>query len=311
MNTLENDPHTNNATPQGKVTGLSTANVRAQAAAGHINRMPKSGDGGVAAIVRRNLFTLFNLLNLVLAALLVLVGSYRNLLFMGVVVSNAVIGLVQELRAKRTHDRLLLLSEGRRARHSRRGGDRRASGRAGAGRRGAHPARRSGARRRKGAPWQRGSERIAIDGRKRRDPQGGRRYAIIGQLCDRGRVDRRADRRGRTELRGQAANQRAQAQAPLQRADGLAQPDHPRRQPDAGAHRRGTLFPPDARAGYGYPRRRDQNRRRHAGHDPGRAHIAHIGGAGGGRGAAGSAARAGQRALRHRKPRPCGCAVSG
>ena len=93
--------------------GLSGAEAAKRAAAGQANRMPVPADGGVAAIVRRNIFTLFNLLNLVLAALLVMVGSYRNLLFMGVVVSNAVIGLVQELRAKRTHDRLLLLSQGK------------------------------------------------------------------------------------------------------------------------------------------------------------------------------------------------------
>lgn len=93
--------------------GLSSARARQLTAQGLGNRAPAQADGGVAAIVRRNLFTLFNLLNVALAALLVWVGSYRNLLFMGVVVSNACIGLVQELRAKRTHDRLLLLAEGR------------------------------------------------------------------------------------------------------------------------------------------------------------------------------------------------------
>lgn len=93
--------------------GLSTREAQARAARGLDNRIPKSGDRGVWGIVRRNLFTLFNLLNLVLAGLLLWIGSYRNLLFMGVVVSNAVIGLTQELRAKLTHDRLLLLAEGR------------------------------------------------------------------------------------------------------------------------------------------------------------------------------------------------------
>lgn len=107
MNMSENNP------AQSAPRGLTSDEAKARIAGGQGNRMPKSGDSGVAAIVRRNLFTLFNLLNCVLAALLVAVGSYRNLLFMGVVVSNAVIGLTQELRAKRTHDRLLLLSEGR------------------------------------------------------------------------------------------------------------------------------------------------------------------------------------------------------
>ena len=51
------------------------------------------------------------LLNLVLAGLLLWVGSHRDMLFLGVVLSNTLIGTVQELRAKRTHDRLQLLSE--------------------------------------------------------------------------------------------------------------------------------------------------------------------------------------------------------
>ena len=93
--------------------GLTTAQAQALAAQGLSNRLPRTADGGAAAIVRRNVLTLFNLLNCALAALLLMVGSYRNLLFMGVVVSNTIIGLVQELRAKRTHDRLLLLSEGK------------------------------------------------------------------------------------------------------------------------------------------------------------------------------------------------------
>lgn len=75
------------------------------------NVLPKSRDGGIPAILRRNALTLFNLLNLALAGLLLWVGSYRDMLFVGVVLANTVIGVVQELRAKRTHDRLKLLSE--------------------------------------------------------------------------------------------------------------------------------------------------------------------------------------------------------
>lgn len=98
---------------QCKHSGLSRAEVEARLGAGLGNEMPKAKDGGAGAILRRNLFTLFNLLNVLMAVALMMVGSWRNLLFMGVVVSNALIGTVQELRAKRTHDRLVLLSEGR------------------------------------------------------------------------------------------------------------------------------------------------------------------------------------------------------
>ena len=96
-----------------KWIGLSREEAQARLRAGQGNEMPKTKDGGVGTILRRNLFTLFNLLNVLMALALIFVGSYRNLLFMGVVVSNALIGTVQELRAKRTHDRLVLLGEGR------------------------------------------------------------------------------------------------------------------------------------------------------------------------------------------------------
>ena len=93
--------------------GLSQRDVDERIRAGLSNEMPKTKDGGVGIILRRNLLTLFNLLNVLMALALILVGSYRNLLFMGVVISNALIGTVQEWRAKRTHDRLVLLSEGK------------------------------------------------------------------------------------------------------------------------------------------------------------------------------------------------------
>ena len=92
--------------------GLTCEEAKRLAEQGKANVLPKSREGGVGAILRRNILTLFNLLNVVLGVLLFSVGSYRNMLFLGVIVSNALIGTVQELRAKRTHDRLTLLSAG-------------------------------------------------------------------------------------------------------------------------------------------------------------------------------------------------------
>ena len=57
-------------------------------------------------IIVQNLITPFNLLNFLLAACLVAVESYRNMLFLGVVVSNTLIGIIQELSAKKTVERL-------------------------------------------------------------------------------------------------------------------------------------------------------------------------------------------------------------
>lgn len=93
--------------------GLDEAAALSQYRKGFCNRLPRSRETGTWSIVRRNVFTLFNLLNLVLAALLFWVGSYRNMLFLGVVISNTLIGLTQELRAKRLHDKLQVLSQGK------------------------------------------------------------------------------------------------------------------------------------------------------------------------------------------------------
>lgn len=94
-------------TPPGGLTE-EEAQARREQGLGNVSR----ADAGksVGRILRNNLLTLFNLLNLALAACLVAVGSYRNMLFMGTVLSNALIGTVQELRARRTIHRLQVLS---------------------------------------------------------------------------------------------------------------------------------------------------------------------------------------------------------
>lgn len=96
----------------GNTKGLTTQEANALCEQGKANVMPRKKDGSAAEILSRNIFTLFNLLNLVLAVLLIIVGSYRNMLFLGVVFSNILIGTIQELRAKLMNDRLKLLSEG-------------------------------------------------------------------------------------------------------------------------------------------------------------------------------------------------------
>ncbi len=61
-------------------------------------------------IIKNNVFTLFNILNIILAIALLYVKSYKNLMFMGVILCNTVISIVQEIRAKRTIDKLSMLS---------------------------------------------------------------------------------------------------------------------------------------------------------------------------------------------------------
>ena len=94
-------------TPEG---GLSEEEAAARREQGLGNASRADAGKSVGRILRDNLLTLFNLLNLALAACLVAVGSYRNMLFMGTVLSNALIGTVQELRARRTIRRLQVLN---------------------------------------------------------------------------------------------------------------------------------------------------------------------------------------------------------
>lgn len=91
-------------------TGLAAAEVEARRAAGQTNQPPASPTKTVAQIVRDNLCTYFNLVFLVLAVMLAAVGSYANMTFLGVVLCNTVIGIAQQLRAKRTIDQLTLVS---------------------------------------------------------------------------------------------------------------------------------------------------------------------------------------------------------
>lgn len=90
--------------------GLSSQQAAEKAANGESNQSHNVTTKSVGQIFRGNIFTLFNLMNVVLAVLVALTGSWRNMLFMGVVVSNTAIGIFQELRSKRVIDRLSLLS---------------------------------------------------------------------------------------------------------------------------------------------------------------------------------------------------------
>ena len=92
------------------ITGLTAAEVEARRAAGQTNQPPKSQTKTTGEIVRDNVCTYFNLVFLVLAVMLALVHSWLNMGFLGIVFWNTLIGIVQQLRAKRTIDKLTLVS---------------------------------------------------------------------------------------------------------------------------------------------------------------------------------------------------------
>lgn len=84
--------------------GLSSAEVQERVQKGLKNIDTTPATKTVRQIVLSHCLTLFNAVNLALAILVIAVGSYRNLLFMGVVISNTLIGIFQEIRAKRIVD---------------------------------------------------------------------------------------------------------------------------------------------------------------------------------------------------------------
>lgn len=90
--------------------GLTTEQVDARAALGYINRPVDPPSKTVGQIVLGNIFTYFNMVFFILAAFVIAVRSWNNLMFMGVVLLNTAIGIVQELRSKRTLDKLTLLN---------------------------------------------------------------------------------------------------------------------------------------------------------------------------------------------------------
>jgi cation-transporting P-type ATPase E len=96
--------------PETALSGLTTPEVAERVAAGCTNAVTTRTSRTVWEIVRANVFTVFNGLLAVLWVVAVASGRWQNALFGGVVVANAGVGIVQELRAKRTLDRLAVLN---------------------------------------------------------------------------------------------------------------------------------------------------------------------------------------------------------
>lgn len=91
--------------------GLTEEQVKKRIEHGFANVNLAQNTRTTKEIIKSNVFTYFNLLFIILAVLLILVGSYKNLTFMGVIISNTFIGIVQELRSKRAVDKLSILAE--------------------------------------------------------------------------------------------------------------------------------------------------------------------------------------------------------
>lgn len=93
--------------------GLTSEQVVARQNNGLRNVTPASNTKSEQQIVREKVFTFFNLIFIVLAVALLIVGSFKNMTFLIIAVINTVIGIVQEIRAKRAVDKLTLVAAGR------------------------------------------------------------------------------------------------------------------------------------------------------------------------------------------------------
>ena len=96
--------------PVGEARGLTSAEVEQRIATGKVNVNTGIKTKSVRELFAENLFTIFNLINLVLALLVLATGSWKNIGFLGIVVLNTGIGVVQALRSKRMVDKLTLLA---------------------------------------------------------------------------------------------------------------------------------------------------------------------------------------------------------
>ena len=67
--------------------------------------------GSIPKIIFKNTFTLFNFVNIVLAAMVAFVGSYKNMLFIFIALANTLISIINELRAKKIIDKMRLIAE--------------------------------------------------------------------------------------------------------------------------------------------------------------------------------------------------------
>ena len=94
----------------GFETGLSSEQVETHTNDGWTNEPVKAESLTIKQIIQKNVFTYFNLIFAILAVLLILAGSFRDLTFLPVIICNTLIGIIQETRSKKVLDNLNILN---------------------------------------------------------------------------------------------------------------------------------------------------------------------------------------------------------
>lgn len=90
--------------------GLTTEEVNSRIEAGKVNIPDDSSDRTIGKIIRENLLTYFNLIFLVITVLLCIAGAFKDLTFLPIILGNILIGIIQEVRAKKVIDKMKILN---------------------------------------------------------------------------------------------------------------------------------------------------------------------------------------------------------
>lgn len=93
------------------IKGLTHEEVEEKIKHGKSNKVKIKTNESILKILRKNIFTYFNFIFLILTILLITSHSYRNLTFLGIIITNILIGIIQQIRSKITLDKLLLLDK--------------------------------------------------------------------------------------------------------------------------------------------------------------------------------------------------------
>ncbi|MBQ2672954.1 HAD-IC family P-type ATPase [Candidatus Saccharibacteria bacterium] len=93
------------------LSGLTSKQVKVKKEQGRINRVPGKNTNSIGKIILKNTLTIFNLVNIILAILIISVGAYKNLLFVLIAIANTLISIINEIRAKKTVDKMRLIAE--------------------------------------------------------------------------------------------------------------------------------------------------------------------------------------------------------
>lgn len=94
-----------------KIIGLTNREVEEKIALGKVNKINFETSESISTIIKKNIFTYFNVIFMILAILVTFAGAFRNLTFLIVVTINVLIGIFQQIRSKMVLDKLSLLDK--------------------------------------------------------------------------------------------------------------------------------------------------------------------------------------------------------